>query len=610
MKLRLQNFRPFADVDVDFQDTPGVVVIYGDNRVADYADSNGVGKTALVQGVLWTFFGKYPGLSGANKVMKRGLGRGTKTIGEVHHRDRHGNPLHIVRTRSKSSIDIQVNGQSWDADHAQGHIDDLLGIDYDRFVKCCVFTGDFNFAGQSDAPMKALLSTLTPVDLDRALPVANHALSAAKQAEATHAARVEASSTLIGKLRTDWENAQGNLTEWEKTRARSVEHYQNEQQIALATHKAAHQEMAAAEAALLQLTSPTGYSEARAAYDTLVAEESAASLRVSTAQQNWQRNKLATEEPAPGMTCGTCAQDLPAPHRLRLTQAHQGRIEIARQELAAAQGELDQHSAALQDVSHRVVASKAHLDAFALPDTSAAQARVDTARAAATNADENLRTVTDSLVTWRGSANPHSESVTLMGRQLTEATEAHPGLLAEYQKAEADVVLYQYLATLCSKKGLSHFALQQLLPWLTHDTNLFLSQMSPEHLRAFFRSETERGAEKFHCLAESAVGAQGYTELSAGERRRIDGSAFLALYELTVRTVTDFGAIFLDELLDASMDRSGKAAMLRMLCSYAQERGRVVFVITNDETVLSDRRYVSKVLRVTRQDDTSTIAEI
>lgn len=164
-KLILQNFFSYQHATLNLADR-GLVLIEGINH--DQGGSNGSGKSAILEGLLWCLFGRtdrYGASSG--KVCRRGFG---ETCVYVQISADQGDLL-VYRHRDHSTygnkVLVYLNGKDLTRgtdSETQKVINDLLQMDLDTFKSSILYPQKAaGFASFSDSGQKAILESLLGV---------------------------------------------------------------------------------------------------------------------------------------------------------------------------------------------------------------------------------------------------------------------------------------------------------------------------------------------------------------------------------------------------------------------------------------------------------------
>ena len=601
--LQLTDFKCIRSAELRFDGKPGVTLIVGDNRVADYADSNAAGKSTLWRGLMWALFGKFPGMTAVRGLLRRDAGQGTPAVGAVQFTMR-GKRVHVkrTRTRAKETVEITYDGapaKSWDVAAANEHIASLFGISYDQFSRLCIFTDAYTLASQGDADLKALFSPLIPVDVTPAAGVINAKLKDARAiADAWVAGRPRALAE-IQQLTTSVEAEERAAAAWET-------------QASVAKQTAADAVIRARaffdEARKLQTQWRDYRITQEQTYSTTALDAKIQATMASRARNERTRLEKVDQrarlqrQPVPLQpveTCNACGQALPAAARQAAIAAWQVTINDLSNRDKAFEAEIAALRQLVDEEDRALAALHAEKTAAVIPQAlSEARAGEDAADRALGAAQHALQVADRDYTAAMSAKNVHTavaaERRTVLRHRSAEFEQAE----CRMQETLKSVQLYSYVAQMVSKGGLQHFLLESLLPDLSARASVYLSALSTENMRVRFASRTENDVEKFHVMASSTVGATSYDEMSNGEKRRIDGPVFLAAYSLARRVLGDPGVLFVDELIDTSTDRTAKTGMLTMLAEYAAQENQQIFVITNDTNVMNDRRFCRSILRV------------
>jgi DNA repair exonuclease SbcCD ATPase subunit len=159
--IRAKGFLSLGDVRVDF--TPGLCLLEGDNQDESYFESNGAGKTALVESLIWCLYGETIRPAKVKDVVgwhtdycwvETNLWLGDRHICIERH-----------RTKGKTEIRIEINEKDetrHTVEQNQALINDLLGISKDRFLQTVILEGGMRgrFSDLTDMARKDLIEGL------------------------------------------------------------------------------------------------------------------------------------------------------------------------------------------------------------------------------------------------------------------------------------------------------------------------------------------------------------------------------------------------------------------------------------------------------------------
>lgn len=172
-RVEIENFGPFVSTSMELGNK-GLVLIEGDNRLTDAADSNGSGKSYLLEAIIWGVFGKtIRGLTGDDVINNR-FGPTPKKNARVYQKIVSGTSIiEITRYRKhktgKNNVHLVIDG----ADKTMGtdketnkEIVEVLGLDYESFVRSVLFDGKEipSFPTLTDREVKAVFERILGLD--------------------------------------------------------------------------------------------------------------------------------------------------------------------------------------------------------------------------------------------------------------------------------------------------------------------------------------------------------------------------------------------------------------------------------------------------------------
>lgn len=650
------NFRSYEDVELVFG-SQRVSIVYGDSE-SDYADSNGTGKTTLMYLVLWTLYGKWPGMESAESCLRQPHGKdccGSLTIQKPDgqwrveryrkHRD-HKNNVYVYAPGSPTPI-------SGDMKVVQERIESLVGMNYDTFSKTMVYTGaeGETFAKMTDKQQKALLDTIVPMDFQ---PLHEKAKEKVKFAE-------ETCNECNGVVRSVEQWMDRNTMEQESLKAeiamvKAQEAPENQQHLL----EDARKRVAELEDAI------RGYESKRAALSNWLdklererdgyrptlewfenAEEKLITYRAANAflmdaeKRHAQYTKSINHElklltqrlvnDQQGKTCHTCGQALGEEALAKAIYSTQADIQRVEQEKAKA----DQHYAA-QTETHATKRRDTLLD-----DESAAKLKQDIVAAKAywkellskiedlTRQDREVertaKATHESKTAWESVVREYEDAIASADNptkkqegRLTFLVDEHERLVGDLVAAKENQKEWGETAAMWvdvmqmfsgGKNSLQHFLFESMLPEMTATAQMFLSLFSQNELSVAFKSHKKKGSktvEGFFIEAAKGANTKGYGDMSGGERRRIDLCIFLTLHLLACKHVFSPGVVFLDEIADF-MDDTGQQQVVSVLEFLCQQYNVSCLLLTNKRELVAS---VAHGYRCSMIDGTSQLVSI
>ena len=201
MKIALveaKNFYSFKDLSIDLSDYSGIVRILGENK--DTGASNGSGKSAIIEAVVFGIFGKTVRKSTEEAIVNSQEGANLR-VRVVLEKDSVGN-IEIIRCKRPTSLNLVVNGVNVSKENAsetQKYIEDLLETDYKSFLASVVFGqhADFTFLDSSPEDKRKIIRNCFNLDdlFGKRMAV--------KQLKSVYSGEIKVLSSLVEKLKEE-----------------------------------------------------------------------------------------------------------------------------------------------------------------------------------------------------------------------------------------------------------------------------------------------------------------------------------------------------------------------------------------------------------------------
>ena len=609
--LELRNFLAFADTSVDLAALRGLVLLSGEHRGRGVAaDSNGAGKSALIDGLCWALYGKMARPKHrAEDVVRRAVG--TDTLVRLVFLDAHGRSVEIRRYRKhakfKDGLFLEIEGadaRGSSAAETQQRIDALVGLDHETFVGSVLYTQHplrGRFAELSDEQKKDLLESILGVEvLSKARDLCKRDLRARElevgRAELTcrslldqlawldrqraeyrdreaawasdHAARQEAQRTRMGALRVQIE-----------AHSRKEPALASAPDLSTAIH-AAQRELDAADAA-----ARAADAELERQITGLCAREGGASALLRRLQDD------AAKFEALGEVCPICTQPITAHTRERhldgledqmasnaaeILELRRGlaaldhRREAARAASDTAKHALEKHIGELRAELEASRLARVQLDAWNREGESLArQLDVLTRELDALAAEQN----TFGALREKADAEHHVKE--------TNLAEAERDL--ERLRGEAEQLAFWDRGF--GPRGLKSYLFDSVLPLLNERARFYAGVLTGGTLAVQFSTTIEKDdslEDRFTVHVQHKSGVDSYSLLSGGERQRVNLIINLALQDLVgSRAARPLPIAIYDEAFEG-LDRTGVEAAVRVL----EEAGRakdLVLVVTHQD---------------------------
>lgn len=601
-KTVIHNFLAFADATFDFS-LPGLTVVEGRIRGVPGCDSNGSGKSALLEAPVWAITGKTirEECSG-DKVIRNGTNdgcfvdvtiRGPKTIRIVRYRGHstHGNKVMLyVDGRDVS------RGTSVQTDVA---IESELGLDFDTFLNTVAFGAraevrSFFFA--TDTERKRIMDKLLGLEVyERAHDLAKDQLhKCAKEFEPL--SREEVS---LGFAITEKSKVIDDLCE---TPTYDIVDIQDQQLII----KAKDRQIASMRADLVAAKQIAGEAEQKhrdalrrhdRALEQYQRDRESALREITTklaeaTTHDTARTKLKVRaDQAAKHTdtdCPTCFQPI-----TKSSSKHVSSVLLA---------QAQEHYDAAKTLREQADALRSQLEQIKRPEPPP----VDSAK----NLSDNVREIEHAIRLIESEKKQVQERLRSMREVFDNITNKLTAYSAERdrlqerrtQNLDKQVKLKEQMADLdfwvsaFGNSGIKSFVIESELPKINETATRYARRLLGDgafvRIRSTTRLKTQQSVEREKMQVEAGIPgcAQSYANASKGQRRRLDLALILAFRAVvSARSSCPFDQLFADELFDG-VDATGVDCVVEILKEVSAKCP--VILVTHDAMLSSagDRR--------------------
>ena len=608
--LEIENFLAFGKARVDLSALHGLVLLSGEHRGSDMgADSNGAGKSALIDALCWALYGKMARPKHrAEDVVRRATG--ADTMVRLAFEDTHGRLVEVRRCRKhrkfKDGLHLEIDGadaRGASVADTQQRIDELVGIDHDTFVGSVLYTQHplrGRFAELSDDQKKELLESILGVEvLSRARELAKKDLRAREAALARIEGRCRALAEQIAWLERQRDEQTGRAATWASDHAARLASMEA-RRLALVVEAEAH---AAREPLLGAPVELRLADEARVAWqdaDRLArktdgtferrlagarSEESAAVALLRHLREDVARFDVL------GDTCPVCTQRIaPEVRAIHLTSVEEqiaeqaSRVLAARRILAeiAAERQIAQEEAARISDRLETRAREASAKAEAGRLACAQQAGWLRERDVLRRREVELRGQHEALVAEQ---NAHEELAERAANECrTKSAELEAADL-ERARIVAERDRLAFWDEGFGPRGLKSYLLDTVLPILNARARFHGELLTGGALSVQFSTVTEKDGDledRFSIQITHRSGVDSYALLSGGERQRVNLIINLALQDLVAsRAARPLPFAIYDEAFEG-LDRTGVEAAVAVLAEAARSKDLVLVVTHQD----------------------------
>ncbi|MDX5412847.1 MAG: AAA family ATPase [Rhodobacterales bacterium] len=631
--VEIENFGAIGKAVIPLNER-GLVLIQGENEDDTSANSNGAGKSTIVEAISWCLYGKTAkGLTG-DAVINRAAGKGcvVKLLLEDD-----GVVFQIVRGRKhkefKSNLHIMQDGKDMTkgVDKLnQDLVERIIGCPYEVFV-AAVYSGQEampDLPNMTDKPLKMLIEEAAGITLlERAYDLARNALAEKKDKLALVQAGEETAKARVEALHERVKDAEAAADRWVAERDARVIDLETNARTLLRDAKTAEADIAAMPKETDLLAQKDRLKEKMARHDNDQAElarlqgvthkaereaqgKKAVADTLLTAVRRIERELEALNDQI-GQPCSACGR---AHDKSSLASA----IDAKKSELAdkktEARSAIEVYKDALADAQK---ASKSASDfARDMTDMSTAIALSDdisaslTALREAKSKRDDLTTRAKEIVakikTERERENPHKPTIDKLKEDRKEAMLKLKELRDSIEPFRVEVAVAQDVVELYSPKGVRAHILDTVTPYLNERTAHYLGALSDGAIEAMWQTITltAKGEprEKFSIQVTHTAGGDSFAALSGGEKRKVRIATAMALQDLVATRAAKSLDLFIADEIDAALDVSSLERLMMVLDEKARERGSV-FIISHSDL----RDWCSNVMTVRKKDGVSEV---
>lgn len=550
-RLRIKNFMVLENVAID--PSNGLTQIDGTTLDSDGYDSNGVGKSALLEAIQYGIYGVYS-RGKADEVVRAGSKGGCVVQLELQVP---AGLLSISRyrkhTKHKNQLMADLDGEpikGEDNKALQEQINELVGMDAETFRRVCVYNSDMSLAQLRDTDAKGLFAKLLNLEVADKERKAKAYLDQVDRNESDLAIATEATRQYLQHSEEELEEIRSRIKE-----NSSVGYDDLGEQLQTVRRNASN--------STSHITTLEGY---RAQLDQQLEHLRASDLSYMeyinqcTSYVNVAEARITDAETNLCKSCGAPVNGLVDLSSMKAS------VEEYKKAINEARAKREKFSEQIKKV-------QADLEY----NTNALRQCRDTLQTLKIKELELSKIVTDRnsrLSNLRGQESLCLENIERFKQTIQESENA----LAQWREEEAaaKAVVHAY-----GKEGIKAMALSAILPWINARLGYYLSIVSDGMIEATFEATTDTGKEKLHVNVQRKNGGTGYQSLSYGERTRLDLALALALLD-RIRMVHPVPVVLFDELFD-EVDAVGVERIVELLKERAENTQ--IWVITHNHNV-------------------------
>lgn len=609
LSLEIQNFMSYGPKQTVLLARRGLVGVIGNNKDARQADSNGAGKSAIVEAIAWCLWGK------TIREIENVTNKKVKKNCEVSLYIEDDNKVYkVTRTQGgtkKKANDILVTIDGTPATagtnkDTQALIDIIVGMDFQTFTQAVLLT----YRGKSvcamkDSEQKKILENILQIDvIAKAREIVKGRLSSAQNQLALSRVELQALQTKCQDLQVHLEKAirfskeqgavkQAKVSELVDKREKLKLRIKN---LCLTSQfEIVEKELGAIEHDMQNLMKES-YERTKL--------ESEAIRAISTQKTELQKHITVTETQMAMMSdnsaklsnmadieCPTCMQDVTADYVELSLASIEKKLNAAHQVLHMLKAKYndlqisDRNLAVIIDKSQQEISQKKTKLLTRQQDLLGKLREFEGNKQLANELAQLVCGIEDEIKSLDKATDPYENVI----KELTEALEKSKED-AELVEKRAQTLDYTVQHLLFwdhgfSNKGLKSFIIENAIPFLNERAQYYADILSGGDLSIEFSAQTQLKSgdmrEQLQIKVSNQQGSEVYDGNSDGEKRRSDIAVGWALGDLAAsRSKKSINFKCLDEPFE-NLDESGEDAMLRLLHSELP-RYETIFVVTHN----------------------------
>lgn len=595
-KLIINNFGPVKEATLYLADK-GLVSIEGRNEDGIGADSNGSGKSTIINAILWCNYGEAGKKIKADSVVNDKIKKDCYVTSEWQEEDRN---YRITRYRKhkvgKNSVKVEIEtDEGWKditiagATAVQNQINEILGQDFLTFQASCFAQQDesLDIPAMTDKGLKELLEKVLPFeDLNGQYEIASKQVSdqvkLVKKLEDEVALKnwqIDSNREEGKKAVASFKSYAGDIAAKNAEVDKRIE--AKEQAIGVAKYGLTNIDKVEAEIERLK----------KAIDDIGECNPIAFSISIKRMSEELERKKKEYDEA--DNHCPVCKQETESKEAIqaRLLPAIQRLaedIQEAKKEEGLVLKKSDERKALAKQMVELFDKEKTHNEAVATIARLKGEIRLL----------QGQKTVLGS--------NPHKEAVDRFKTGYDKAVKGKASFEAKLVEAKAELELLEAVQFTYSPKGVRYHMLERIAPRLTTLTNKYLNVLTDGAIEAKWATVIRTAAgdyrEKFAITTFVKGIEKEYGALSGGEKRKVRLACFFGLQDLIASRATKNISIWCGDEIDHALDAAGLERLMVLLDAKTKAKSTIL-VISHNQL----REWIPNLAIVTRKDDTSTI---
>lgn len=599
-------------------DDRGLILVQGENRNKSWANSNGSGKSSMVDAICWALFGETARGVKAAQVIRKGTKGATVKV-DLLDEDDGGKIYRITRGRTKGKGTLGVLRLDPDGSITemtlgtealtQAVVNKIVGCSYEVF-RAAVYLGQEqmpDLPGMTDKKLKELIEEAAGVGiLERAYEQARVRLLTATHTVNQTRLLADNAKSSVKRAQDDMDGLKVMKLTWDANQATKVKDVMDREQSSLNGAEAVKATpaykapVARYQAALTALDARlAGFSGEQAKDRQLQAEltsaeriEATKTAQVQAAARDLTaaQNRLKALDSKIGTPCDACGHPLDAHSLAHATKAARDAVEAAQRGAGAAVGALKAAQTASAECREALAAHRATMGDPSTLQTQAAQLRsaIEAHNSAMRQENDHMasaRRWAEEVRRLQGETNPYEAMILRREEELVEVTKGQVEAEVRLREAEVEQETMTDVVKVFGPAGVRAHMLDQVTPFLNDRTAAYLDSMTDGSCKALWTTlvtDAKGNMKEQFCIEVTHPAGEGFAGLSGGEKRKVRIACAMALQDLVASRATKPFRLWVADEIDDALDASGLERLMTVLQDKARERGTVVVISHND----------------------------
>lgn len=645
-KLFINNFLVIGDAEVDLHNC-GLTLIEGRNEDDESANSNGAGKSSLVDALCWCLYGVTGrGVSGdavINKKAKKECHVGVEVWTEGL------NCYYIERGRKSSRIGnnlivqhIIVDGNDVGSGceltkttvaDTQAVVNDLLGCSYEIFTSSIYAVQEKmpDLPALTDKNLKTLIEEAAGIDkLQRASEIAHAKYQDCVRLTTETQGKIENLTSelsnnkkLLDDVVYERETHIRNATLERAQQLRYKDLLESELKKTSALPVEAVEAIEKKKAEIQAKIDEYSFIEAKGAEKQRLAMSAQSHCVMTKKEIEKEKEKIAdlnkeinNLEAKIGTHCSECgkvyqAEDLETAKKAIETQIANKTKEVLKQiedfknqvaEAKVLAKDAEDFKKSMPSVT-KLMSAMNELNER-LKKNQDVQFQIDTQKRELQNLKKTIEATEE--VTVKGET-PYNKTIKTLEESIAKLEKDKKERESEHEKYAEQQKIAEAVDELYSRKGIRAHILDTVTPFLNERTAFYLNTLSDGEITATWQTLTKTAKgdfkEKFSIDVQSVKGANCFAGLSGGEKRKVRVATSMALQDLVASRAKKPIDLYIADEVDHALDASGLERMMSILEEKAKQFGTALVISHN-----SLRDWIDNSIVVTKRDGISTVS--